>query len=110
MAVPLFVAGVSLCFVDFTVIWRYFAWANQTLAALVLWTIAVYLRKNGKNHWLAVVPAVFMTVVVSSYILVAPEGFGLPEKVGLPIGLFLAVLSLSLFLYKTRLKGTAESA
>ncbi len=110
VAVPLFAVGISLCFIDFTIIWRYFAWANQTLAAVVLWAIAVYLKKNGKFHWLATLPASFMTVVVSSYILVAPEGFGLPEKVGLPIGLVLAAMSLVLFFYKTRFAGATETA
>lgn len=30
IAVPLFIIGIALSFVDFNVIWRYFGWSNQT--------------------------------------------------------------------------------
>lgn len=74
IAVPLFIVCIVLTQVNFTVLWRYFAWSNQTLAAIFLWTAAVYLAVNAKNYWIALVPAIFMTVVVVSYIMQAPEG------------------------------------
>jgi carbon starvation protein CstA len=100
IAIPLFAAGIALCFIDFAIIWRYFAWSNQTLGAIMLWTAAVYLRCHGRWHWLATLPAVFMTVVVTSYILVAPEGLKLPMALGLPIGLAVALFCLGLFLLR----------
>ena len=75
VAIPLFVLGIALCFIPFNVIWRYFGWANQTLATIALWAAVKYLANRGKNFWIALIPAMFMTVVVTSYILAAPEGF-----------------------------------
>lgn len=81
LSIPLFVGGLLISRMDFGVIWRYFAWTNQTLAAIVLWTITLYLIKERKPFWITFVPAVFMTGVVTSYILVAREGFNLPYAV-----------------------------
>lgn len=78
-------------------IWRYFAWANQTLSVFTLWAISAYLyRNNGHWHLLTLIPAIFMTMVVTSYILLAPEGFGLVEQYDMVLlcsGLFALVLS-----------------
>ena len=80
IALPLFACVFGLVFVDFGIVWRYFAWTNQTLATFTLWAGTIWLYKNCKYKygWLiAAIPAVFMTVVCISYILVAPEGFHL---------------------------------
>ena len=90
IALPLFAISAALVFVDFDILWRYFAWTNQTLATCFLWTAAVWLRRRGKFHWLATIPATFMTVVVTSYILIAPEGFSLPYTPSLIAGLLFA--------------------
>lgn len=66
----------------FNIIWRYFAWANQLVATITLWMITVYLVKEKKNFYVALLPAVFMTAVTSCYIIVAGEGFGLPMVYG----------------------------
>ena len=102
IAIPLFVIGIALCFMDFTIIWRYFAWSNQTLATIALWAGATYLATEHKNYWIAAIPATFMTVVVTSYILIAPEWFRLPEIVGNSAGLILAFVSISVFLQKIK--------
>ncbi len=75
IVVPVFAIATALLFIDFAIIWRYFSWSNQTLATFALWAAAAYLKKNGKFYFVALIPAMFMTVVVTSYILVAPEGF-----------------------------------
>nr|WP_307774376.1 carbon starvation protein A [uncultured Cetobacterium sp.] len=102
IAIPLFAVGIGLCFIDFTIIWRYFAWSNQTLATIALWAGAVFLANEKKNHWIATIPAVFMTAVVTTYIIIAPEGLRLPETVGYVSGVVAAVLALGLFLKKIR--------
>ena len=99
ITVPLFVAGFLLTQVDFSIIWRYMAWSNQTLATIVLWTISVYLLKQQKFYWVMLVPAVFMTAVVSSYIVVAPEGLSLKPLAGNITGALMAILSLISFLF-----------
>ncbi|HCU18461.1 MAG TPA: carbon starvation protein A, partial [Bacteroidales bacterium] len=77
ISVPLFAVGFLLTRIDFSIIWRYFAWSNQTLAMIVLWAITVYLFKAKKLYWVTLVPAVFMTAVITTYLLFAPEGFSL---------------------------------
>ncbi len=63
LAVPLLTLGYLVCQLDYTTIWNYFASTNQILAMIVLWTAAIYLVKNQKAPWIAVIPAVFMSVV-----------------------------------------------
>jgi carbon starvation protein CstA len=110
IALPLFAIGISLCFMDFKIIWRYFAWSNQTIATIVLWTGAVYLAKLGKNFWVAAAPATFMTAVVTTYIIIAPEGFKMATTIGYPIGIITAISALALFLKKKSLKSVEQAA
>ena len=77
IALPLFTVGVVLTFVDFDIVWRYFAWTNQALATVVLWTIVVYLFKEQRNYWVALLPAVFMTYICSSFIFVSNQFVGM---------------------------------
>lgn len=98
LALPLFAISAALVFVDFDVLWRYFAWTNQTLATCFLWTAAVWLLNHRRNVWIAFLPAVFMTVVVTSYILAAPEGFQLPMTISLIVGFALAIVLAAWFL------------
>lgn len=97
ITVPLFIVGIILSQIDFNILWRYFAWSNQTLAMLVLWTGAAYLVKNGRKHWMATVPATFMTAVSVTYILQAPEGFSLPTSISYPVGIIGAIIALIWF-------------
>lgn len=77
VCVPLFVIGYAITLINFDVVWRYFAWANQTLAAAVLWTIYVWLARRKKNFWVALVPALFMTFVVTCFIFESPQFIGI---------------------------------
>ena len=77
ICLPLFAAGVALTFVDFDVVWRYFAWTNQALASVVLWCIVVYLHRSHSNYWVALIPAVFMTYICSSFVFVSKQFVGL---------------------------------
>ena len=95
LCLPLFAITTGLFFIDFTVLWRYFAWTNQTLACIMLWAASVWLARSRRNYWIALLPALFMTVVCTSYILIAPEGFRLPMYIGLTTGIVLmAVLGI----------------
>jgi carbon starvation protein CstA len=98
IAVPLFAIGVLLSQVEFSVIWRYFGWSNQTLATIMLWAAAAYTVRRGSFHWLVTLPAAFMTATVIAYICVAKEGFGLDYTLSAAIGITTAVLSLIWFL------------
>lgn len=80
IALPLFVCVFGMVFVDFNIVWRYFSWTNQTLAAFTLWAGAIFLYKGRKGcgYLIALVPALFMTMISVSYIFIAPEGLYLP--------------------------------
>ena len=104
IATPLFIVGVILSQMDFSVIWRYFAWSNQTLAMMALWAGAAYLLQHGRFHWIASIPATFMTAVSISYIIVAPEGFQQSLTLGTTVGIITAVGALALFLIKQKKK------
>ncbi|PWE00303.1 carbon starvation CstA family protein [Marinilabilia rubra] len=108
VSIPLFVAGFLLTQIDFSIIWRFFAWSNQTLATVVLWAITVYLASENKLFWITLIPAVFMTSVITSYLLFAPEGFGLSYSISILSGVSIAVLSFIAFWgYKLRTRATA---
>lgn len=101
VSIPLFAIGFFLTQIDFSIIWRYFAWSNQTLAMVVLWAITVYLAQEQKFYWITLIPAVFMTAVTTTYLLLAPEGFSLPKDISYLIGALLSVLSLlGFFIYR----------
>ena len=83
IAVPLFLCVFGMVFVDFEVVWRYFAWTNQTLAVFTLWAGTIWLFKNGSYRYgylIALIPALFMTMVCSSYIFIAEEGINLAHE------------------------------
>lgn len=99
ISVPIFALTFGLLQIDFNVLWRYFAWSNQTLSVFTLWACTVYLARHGRIYAITLIPALFMTVVCTSYLIVAPspEGFGLPWATGLGAGLTLAIVFSGLF-------------
>ena len=100
ITVPLFAIVIALLFIDFTILWRYFAWMNQTLAVFTLWASAVYLVRQKSFHWICTLPAVFMTFMTMSYIFVAKEGLGLPPQIGCGIGGAITVACITVFAKK----------
>lgn len=102
IALPLFAVGFLISLYDFGLIWRYFGWANQTLATVVLWTSAMYLAKNGKLHWIATIPAIFMTAVVTSFIANSGIGFNLSLNISTILGIGTSVAATIAFFRKAR--------
>lgn len=100
MALPLFVLGAILTQVDFGIIWRYFGFANQTTAVMMLWTASAYLLRHNKLHWVATVPAMFMTTVVITFILNnSTLGFGLSIDMATTLGV-IAMLMITTYVIK----------
>ena len=99
IAVPMFAVAAGLNFVNFSVVWRYFGWANQTLAAVALWTGAVYLARRRSRWWLAAAPATFMTVVTVTYILFEPFGFAQPRDLSTAVGVLAGAAAFGGFLW-----------
>ena len=98
IAIPLFAIGFWVSTVDFQVLWRYFGWANQTTAMVMLWTASAYLFRHQKFHWITTIPAIFMTLVCSTYIANAPIGFGLSYDVSVWVGVATTAVALISFL------------
>ena len=109
LALPLFAVGFALTFIDFDIIWRYFAFSNQSLATIVLWASAMYLVHEGKSHWITSLPAVFMTAVCTTYIMMAPEGLGLSAAISYPVGIVAAVGAMAWFFAAARKQTTGAS-
>ncbi|WKB80522.1 carbon starvation CstA family protein [Cellulophaga lytica] len=103
VTIPLFVIAIILTKVDFAIIWRYFGWSNQVMATIVLWASAVYMKKQGKKTWFIIFPAAFMTTVVVTYILVAPEGFKVNYTISYSVGILVSLLVTIWFLYTKKL-------
>ena len=97
VSIPIFAIGFLLTQINFGVIWRYFAWSNQTLATIVLWAVTVYLMQENKWYHVTLLPALFMTTVITTYLFFAPEGFSIPWPTALSIGLFVTMMLYILF-------------
>ena len=98
ISVPLFVAGFVILQIDFAVLWRYFAWCNQTLAVFTLWALTVYLVRERKLYAITLIPALFMTAVCSTYIFIAGEGLALSRNLSYALGGAATLAVLGLFL------------
>lgn len=106
LSIPLLAIGYLISLIDYSIVWRYFSWSNQTLAMIVLWAGSVYLAKYAKinkpiTSLIAALPATFMSAVSCTYILYAEEGFKLSTSVAYPVGILFAALCLGLFLFRT---------
>lgn len=90
--------------IDFQMLWRYFAWCNQVLSVITLWGITVYLSNHNKPYIISLIPALFMTVICTSYILYAPrpEGLGLSLIVSQLAGMSLASIFAVMFFISRR--------
>lgn len=97
ISLPLFLIAAVLMNINFDILWRYFAWFNQTLSIFTLWAVTVWLARKGKMFYLTLFPAMFMTCVCTSYILVAPEGFSLPYQYGVVAGVILSLVLCAFF-------------
>lgn len=100
ISIPIFLLTFLILQMNFDILWRYFAWSNQTLSVFTLWAITVYLAKQQKMYWISLVPAVFMTVVSVSYILIAPEGFHLSSTISYSGGIIVCLTFCMLFWLK----------
>lgn len=96
ICLPIFVAAFFFCKVDFSTAWSYLGIANQTLAALVMWTGAAYLAGKGKPHWMCSVPATFLTFICVCFITISPLGLHLDPVVGYVAG---GVVALAAFIF-----------
>ena len=87
VALPIFaVAAGILIFAKsdaggFKLLWRYYSCANEATAVFAFAMISVYMMRSGMPYLMALIPGMFYMYVVTSYLLNAPIGFGLPWAV-----------------------------
>ena len=104
ICIPLFLITIAVLVYSlsdaegFKIIWRYFAWCNQTLSVFTLWVITVYLVQHKKNFYITLLPALLMTLVCSTYICIAPEGLSLPQGIAYAIGGACAMIAVVWFI------------
>lgn len=105
ICIPLFIVAIGILLYSlkdkdgFDMIWRYFAWTNQTLAVFTLWALTVFLATSKKLYIITLIPALFMTAVCSTYLFVAPEGLGMDVTVSQIIGCVITAITLIVFLW-----------
>lgn len=92
IAIPLFAAAIAVSSMDYAVIWQYFGWANQLLAAATLWAVSIYLRSKNRCCWPAAAPAAFLSLVVFQYLFSSPEMCGFSEEASLIAGALLTAV------------------
>ena len=103
VCVPLFVVSVALLLWQienpdgFNTIWQYFGWANQTLSVFTLWAVTVYLAREKKPYVITLVPALFMTCVCTTFLMVSKSAFGLSCAIGYVVGIAVAAVILFWF-------------
>ncbi|MEQ2976891.1 carbon starvation CstA family protein [Butyricimonas faecihominis] len=103
VSIPIFIIAYLLCNVDFSTIWKYVGIGNQVLATITLWTAATYLAKKGKAHWMMSIPATFLSIVCTTYFLIAPYKVGglyLSPSISYPIGAIVGIALFVLFITK----------
>lgn len=112
LTIPLFgaVIGISLWnFLNphnFNILWRWFAWSNQALAAISLWVATGYLFKTSKNKYLSLftgIPAIFMTMVITTYLFAEPQlalGRFIPYNIALILGASITLLLSGFYIFK----------
>ena len=103
IALPLFALSFLLTKIDFNILWRYFSFANQGTSALALWIATMYLLVKGKNYFISLIPALFITDMVATYILFdAKLGFGLSYSASHIGGMIITALIAVAFFVKAK--------
>lgn len=93
IAVPVLTVAYLMTLLDFSVIWRYFAFSNMLLSTSVLWLATKYLMQRGTFHWVTSIPAVIATSICVSYILTASIGFNLSDDYSQLIGVVVGLVT-----------------
>lgn len=99
ITIILFAVVYSFTLLKFDVLWRLMFWFNQVLATFVFWGVAVYLAKKHKLYWISLIPAIFMTAVVTTYLFVAKEALHLDKTISYIIGISITVIVTLIFFY-----------
>lgn len=72
----------------FNILWRYFAWSNQTLSLFAFLAITIWMFEHGKGKyaWIPLTPGAFYCFICATYIANAKIGFNIPWTIAYIIG------------------------
>ena len=90
----------ALTYVDFTLVWRYVAWAQLIISVAVLLSATVYLIKKEKPYIITLAPAIVCILITFAYILQAPEGLRLPAMIANVISVIATIIITAIFFKK----------
>ena len=82
----------------FAILWRYFAWANETIVVFAFAMISIYMMKKSMPYLMALIPGTFYMHVISSYILHAKIGLGLEWNVSYILAGILSAIYMGLII------------
>ena len=96
----------------FNILWRYFAWSNQTLSLFAFLAITVWMFENGKGKfaWIPLIPGGFYAFITMTYIVNAKIGFNVPWTPAYIIGVVLAVAYVAAAVWYGKKRGTKLAA
>lgn len=95
----------------FNILWRYFAWSNQTLSLFAFLAIAVWMFENGKGKyvWIPMIPGGFYAFVTVTYIVNAKIGFGMPWGVSYVVGAIACVAYVAAIIWYGKKRAAAQT-
>ena len=85
----------------FNILWRYFAWSNQTLSLFAFLGISVWMFENKKANyvWIPLIPGAWYAFITVTYIANAKIGFNVPWTGAYVIGVVAAVAYVSAIIW-----------
>lgn len=98
VSIPILIIAYFMTKIDFSLIWRYFAFSNMLLSTSVLWLATKYLFNKKTFHWIVSLPATVGTAVTVSYIMTSNIGIGLPESASTPIGIATGIVCMAMLI------------
>jgi len=109
LSLPVFAVGIALLAWQignpsgFGTVWQYVAWGTQVMAAITLWMCTVYLSQEKKFYGMTLLPAMFMTMVVTDFFFTSPTILGLDYWLSLALAAAVTLAAtLRFFVWKRR--------
>ncbi len=111
IALPLFIASFALTFVDFNLLWKYFAWAQLIVGISVLLSATVYLMRKKKPYFITLIPSIVCILIAVGYILQAPLGLRLPATTANIVSVIATIIITGIFIkiYRSKDKTDVET-
>lgn len=96
----------------FNILWRYFAWSNQTLSLFAFLAITIWMFETGRSKyaWMALLPGTWYTFITVTYIMNAQIGFHIPWNGAYIIGIIAALVYCLALIWYGKKRSAAKAA